>query len=70
MNTNDRYKKLNPETPVSFFFKNIEYKAQETTASNINRSPERPEKVIFHEEGIRYIILLWTSIVILIGFLH
>jgi hypothetical protein len=40
VNTNDRYKKLNPETPVSFFFKNIEYKAQETTASNINRSPE------------------------------
>ena len=40
VNTNDRYKKLNPETPVSFFFKNIEYKAQETTASNINRSPD------------------------------
>ena len=40
VNTNDRYKKLNPETHVSFFFKNIEYKAQETTASNINRSPE------------------------------
>jgi hypothetical protein len=40
VNTNDRYKKLNPETPVSFFFRNIEYKAQETTASNINRSPE------------------------------
>ena len=40
VNTNYRYKKLNPETPVSFFFRNIEYKAQETTASNINRSPE------------------------------
>ena len=40
VNTNDRYKKLNPETPVSFFFRNIEYKAQEITASNINKSPE------------------------------
>ena len=34
------YKKLNPDTPVSFFFKKIEYKAQEVTANNIKRSPE------------------------------
>lgn len=47
-----------------------EFYSQNSYKENINRSPERPEKVIFHEKGIRYIILLWTSIVILIGFLH
>ena len=47
-----------------------EFYSQNSYQENINRSPERPEKVIFHEKGIRYIILLWTSIVILIGFLH
>ena len=31
------YKKLNPDTPVSFLFKKIEYKAQEVTANNINK---------------------------------
>ena len=47
-----------------------EFYSQNSYQENINRSPERPEKVIFHEKGIRYIILLWTSIVILIGFLQ
>lgn len=47
-----------------------EFYSQNSYQENINRSPERPEKVILHEKGIRYIILLWTSIVILIGFLH
>ena len=40
VNTNDKYKKLNPETPVSFFFRNIEYNAQDITASRMNKSPE------------------------------
>ena len=34
------YKKLKPDTPVSFFFKKIEYKAQEVTDNNIKRSHE------------------------------
>ena len=33
------YKKLKPDTPVFFFFKKIEYKAQEVTAKRINKSP-------------------------------
>ena len=36
---NDIYKKLKPDTPVSFFFRKIEYKAQEETANKINISP-------------------------------
>ena len=33
------YKKLKPDTPVLFFFKKIEYKAQEVTANKIKISP-------------------------------
>ena len=46
-----------------------DFYSQDSNQENINRSPERPEKVIFHDKGILYIILLWVSIVLLIGFL-
>ena len=47
-----------------------EFYSKDSYQENFNGSPERPEKVIFHDKGILYIMMIWFSIVILIVFLH
>ena len=45
-----------------------EFNSTKYNQENINRSPERPERLIFYDKGIRYIILFWFLEVLIIGF--
>ncbi len=45
-----------------------EFNSSNYNQENINRSPERPERLIFYDKGIRYIILFWFLEVLIIGF--
>ena len=47
-----------------------EFNSEKYSQKNINISPERPEKIIFIDRGIRYVILLWLIIVVIISFLQ
>ena len=45
-----------------------EFNSTKYNQENINRSPERPERLIFYDKGIRYILLFWFLEVLIIGF--
>ena len=47
-----------------------EFNSTKYNQENINRSPERPERLIFHDKGLRYIILFWFLEVLIIGFFN